>query len=536
MKKNAKGKIVKKHSMAAGAVGIAGVILITSCGENDESNGSQTEGVAIAPEFHVAEGTQPPSLDPLMGTSPGPQTYGALMYEPLVALDSNSEAQPVLAESFEMNDDNTVLTFILREDVPFHNGDIMTEDDVIASLERWRDMADIGQLYFSDAEFESPEEGVVTVTLNNPLALAPLMMAEATRMPFIMPAQVIEEAGDGGIEEHIGTGPYKFGEWEIDSYWRYERFEDYVSPEGEASGLAGERQAHFEEFYVHYVGDGSTRLNGLITGEYDLATAVPYDNYQQIEDDANNTLIAEQSGVTFGAFNKRQGPLTDQTLRQAIIAAVDTEGALLATYATPDHFDDNSGLVPRTSPFFVEPDEEIDALHREQNLDEAQRLLDESDYDGELIRIIAASENVEHYNLAVMLHENMMEAGINSELVTSDWATVVETREDPEAYEIHVGGVSRSPLLPPTLLYLNPTWPGWAEDEDLQAAGDRFLLAEEEADVMAAMEDLQDAYYDYAPIVKFGDRFHLFAMNNEFEGFGWNSEVGPIFNNIRPVQ
>ncbi|NLS10375.1 hypothetical protein HGQ17_10295 [Nesterenkonia sp. MY13] len=146
----------------------------------------------------------------------------------------------MLAEDFEVSEDGLTITFTLRDDVVFHNGEPMEAEDVIASFERWREVSTIGPNYFGEAEFESPEEGVFTVTMPEPMFVAPTLIADPQIMPHIMPAEIIEEAGDEEVSEHIGTGPYMFGAWEADQHIRLDRFEDYTSPEGEPSGMAGE--------------------------------------------------------------------------------------------------------------------------------------------------------------------------------------------------------------------------------------------------------------------------------------------------------
>ncbi|NLS10361.1 hypothetical protein HGQ17_10225 [Nesterenkonia sp. MY13] len=244
-----------------------------------------------------------------------------LMYEPPLVLDADGEVQPMLAEDYEMSEDNTVLTLTMREDVPFHNGETMTVDDVVASLERWAEVSNLGVDYFSEAEIEAVDEQTVTITLVEPMALAPVMLVEPAQLPMIMPAEILDDLDEAStnVEEHIGTGPYQWGEWVADQYIVMERFEDYATRDEDPSGLAGAKSANFEEIIVHFVSDSSTRINGLNSGEYDWIESVPYDNTEMIEDNPETELISGEAGPAIGVFNKAEGPLADETMREAVM-------------------------------------------------------------------------------------------------------------------------------------------------------------------------------------------------------------------------
>ena len=61
----------------------------------------------------------------------------------------------------------------------------------------------------------------------------------------VRPASLIEKYGNDVLEEHIGTGPYKFDSWVPDASVKLVKFDDYVPVEGEASGFAG-KELHMQ--------------------------------------------------------------------------------------------------------------------------------------------------------------------------------------------------------------------------------------------------------------------------------------------------
>ena len=110
-----------------------------------------------------------------------------------------------------------------------------------------------------------------------------------------------------GVKEYIGTGPFKFVEWKQDQYIHYERFEEYQSPEGTPSGLAGKREALVDNLYIDFVADSSTRVAGITTGQYDIGINMPLDSYDQLKSAKNlNNEIALASGAVL-VFNKKEG-------------------------------------------------------------------------------------------------------------------------------------------------------------------------------------------------------------------------------------
>ena len=78
------------------------------------------------------------SLDP--STSKDTVTHMQILqlYDTLVAVDPQDYTKyvPGLATEWKFNDDSTELTFTIRDGVKFHNGDTMTADDVLFSLNR----------------------------------------------------------------------------------------------------------------------------------------------------------------------------------------------------------------------------------------------------------------------------------------------------------------------------------------------------------------------------------------------------------------
>ena len=108
------------------------------------------------------------------------------------------------------------------------------------------------------------------------------------------------------VKEYVGTGPFKFVEWKQDQYIQYERFEDYQSPEGTPDGLAGKREALVDNLYIDIITDGSTRIAGITTGQYDIGITMPSDSYKQLESTKSvKNEVALASGAALSLMKKK---------------------------------------------------------------------------------------------------------------------------------------------------------------------------------------------------------------------------------------
>ncbi len=76
-------------------------------------------------------------VDPIWTTAYISRNYGYLVYDTLFALDEKLKVQPQMVESYEISDDNLTYTFTLRDGLQWHDGQPVTPEDAIASIERW---------------------------------------------------------------------------------------------------------------------------------------------------------------------------------------------------------------------------------------------------------------------------------------------------------------------------------------------------------------------------------------------------------------
>jgi peptide/nickel transport system substrate-binding protein len=500
-------------------------LVLAGCG------GGSSSAPADTSEFRIGWDAQPATLDPVMTTATTTRDIMRNVYEPLVVMDADDHVQPVLASGWTVSEDKRTISFTLREGIKFHDGSALDSDDVVASLERWIAQTVAGKQFMQGTTVTATGPLSVDVTTPRAMFTTLQLLADPSLITPIQPAEVVRGAPAEGVTAFIGTGPYQFVEWLTDQFIHLRRFPGYVSPPGPASGQAGAKTPVYENLYYHFVSDPSTRLAGLQTGEYDAANALPFDNIAQLQADPNLKTEIGLEGTNVVVFNKRKGVMSSPLMRQAVNAALNMDEILRAAFADPQYYQLNGAIASDdASPWYSDAGLTNYNVH---DPDKARRLIAEAGYTGEPVRILTTREYADHFNSAVVIEAELKAVGINAQLVVTDWATLLQNRTDDTAYEAFITGFTPT-VLPTRNLFLAGNWPGWTDDPAITQAMDAITYAPDEASAMAAMGQLQQAFYDYLPIVKFGENSTLMGLSADVEGFSRATETGDIFYNVHP--
>ena len=182
-----------------------------SCGSDGdgESTGAITLDVALLGD--------PISIDPAFAYDNDTSVIMGNITEALLTHNPDNSLKPNLCSSWEAVDDVTYV-YQIRDDINFSNGNAMTMDDVVFSLQRHMD-ADLGSymnLFFENVEsIEATGDWELTVKLKTPDPTWKYVLATSAGM-IIEKAYAEEHSEDLGTAEVgvIGTGPFVFESWE----------------------------------------------------------------------------------------------------------------------------------------------------------------------------------------------------------------------------------------------------------------------------------------------------------------------------------
>ncbi len=489
--------------------------------------GAQTKGGIL----RVGNLGEPPALDAHWTTASITETLTNHIYEGLYSLDGSNRPIPMLAEGHTVSKDGLVYTFKLRQGVKFHNGKEMTAEDVVASLGRWGKQSVYGKALFAQvSEFKALDKYTVEMRLKEKSAIVLISLAVPNNFGAIYPKEIAEKfAPEIKVTEYVGTGPFKLAEWKPDQYIRMVRFDEYKSRSEKPNGYGGGKTAYVDEIRWVPVPEVATRVAQVETGELDFADDLNLDAYDRLKRNSSlHPIISKPYYWLVAVFNKKEGLMTNQKLRQAWQAAIDIEPIMKnVAGGKAEFYRMDSSLAPV----------EITAWHtklsglpwNERNKDKAKRLLQEAGYKKEPIRFMTTQEYKWMYDFALLTKQQLEDVGFNIDLQVVDWATLVKRRNNSKEYDVFTTGMGA--FYDPTHhIYLTSAWPGWTTDEDILRLQAEMARETDPKKRMALWEQQTRQFYEKVPVIRYGDLFGLRASRNTVKGFNEKTERVRFYN------
>jgi peptide/nickel transport system substrate-binding protein len=256
--------------------------------------------------------SEPSSFDPHKQWNPDSYFVYRNIFDQLITRDNNGKIVPAIATEWGYKSD-TEVTFKLRNDVVFHDGQKLTADDVAFSVNRIITPAfaspQLSQFNkIVSAKVTGADE--VTLTTNGPY---PVLLAQLVKLS-IVPKHVVEAVGDDAFNlAPVGSGPYKFDKWQRGVAVSLLRNDAYWGDKG---------QFPLAEFRA--VPDAATRVADLQAGTADLVVTLNPDFATQIESNGNaKVLTAVTERIAYLKLNPSIAPFNDVNLRRAVAYAID---------------------------------------------------------------------------------------------------------------------------------------------------------------------------------------------------------------------
>lgn len=324
-----------KKKLALVIAPLLAVSMLVGCGSKttDTSGTAATEAGAVAEDAGVAEtlvfaqGAEPRGLDPAFVDDGESSKVIVNVYEGLLAYEKDStEVVPCLAESWEISEDGLSYTFKLRQGVKFHDGTDFNADAVKFNIDRQLPPLRQEDMPYASFVFADVKDVVVvdeyTVTINltkkNTAFLANLAMSLAA--PMVSPTAL--EANNGNVNQNpVGTGPYKFVEWNPSEDIILTRNDEYW---GDA--------AKTKNIVFKFIPDNSARIVALKSGEVDMIDGIDSTGVEQIKADGNEVYNISGMNINYLAYNTTRSPFDDVKVRTALSKAVNVPELVTALY------------------------------------------------------------------------------------------------------------------------------------------------------------------------------------------------------------
>lgn len=496
-------------------------LLLTSCLALMAGMAQAGDGILT-----VATIGEPPTLDAMQTPTDIVLTIGQHIFETLFTYDAAWRSVPLLAAAMpEVSEDGLTVRIPLREGVKFHDGSDFDSADVVASLERWMAVNSKGKQVAEVVE-SLAADGPNAVVFKLKSRYSPLL-ATISQAAIILPSEKVADE----LTEFVGTGPYALKERKPDQYTQLVRFDGYRSPEGEISNYAGKREAVAGEIRFVPVPDANTRVEGLISGQFDYADSLPVSAYERVKSsDTATPVIFENTGWVSMNMNMKEGLLTDKDLRHAVQLALNPQDMMLAAFGSEEFFSVDASLFPEGYPWHSEAGV---ARYGAGDPEGAAKLLESAGYDGTPLRILTSRQYEFHYKIAEVAKAYLEAAGFKTDLQVVDWATLTQRRGDPAQWDIFITH-SNFPGDPSTINTITDSYPGWYVSDQKTQAVNAYLAATSDAEKVAAWEAIQTVIYDDAPLFKVGN-FNAVSGISKAVG-GYEPTYWPHFWNVTPKE
>jgi peptide/nickel transport system substrate-binding protein len=465
---------------------------------------------------------EPPALDAHWTTATLTSNMSAHLYEGLYTLDDNRRPIPMLAEGLPaVSRDGLTYTFKIRPGVKFHNGKELSSEDVVASLTRWGQQSVYGRVVFAQVAepLRAVDRHTVEMRLKERSAVVLISLAVPGNAAVIYPKDIAERfKPQEKITEFVGTGPFKFAEWKPDQYIRMVRFDDYQARAEKPNGYGGGKTAYVDELRWVPVPDVATRVAQIETGELDFVEQLTIDSYDRLSKNPSvRPVIAKPAFWLVAVFNKKEGLMTNQKLRQAWQAALDLEPIMRNVAGNRREFYriDCSIMFQEMAEWHVK----LPGMPcNERNKEKAKKLLQEAGYKGEPIRFMTTQEYKWMYDFALLTKQQLEDAGFVIDLQVVDWATLVKRRNNPKEYDVFTTGTGMfyDPTHPD---FLTATWPGWTSDEEILRNQAELARETDPKKRYAIWEQQHRAFYEKAPVARYGDLHGLHAARSHVKGY-----------------
>jgi peptide/nickel transport system substrate-binding protein len=243
-----------------------------------------------------------------------PNIVQSALFDSLLQIDpTNGALKPALAESYQVSEDARTITFRLRADVRFHNGNLLTADDVVATLTafsaptfRGTPLTDFGtftrataldartvQLAFSEAYCPA-------LASIGTLKILPRAVATSANFPRLTNAQL------------IGTGPFKLAT-RSNSEFILERHNDYFRG-----------APYLDSLSVRVYADARALREAFVSRQIDVMPATA-DDYTPLQKLGASLSTSDANEFIALLFNLDTPALNDPRVRQALTYALDRQ-------------------------------------------------------------------------------------------------------------------------------------------------------------------------------------------------------------------
>jgi peptide/nickel transport system substrate-binding protein len=429
----------RRDFLRLSGAGLAGVALvgIAGCGGGGTIGGGGGGGSST---FVFGRGADSVCLDPINATDGESFRATRQVMDTLLRFKPESfDLAPALATEIPTAEDGgRTYTVKLREGVKFHDGTEFNADAVKFNFDRWRDSknpyhkgggANSSNFAYYSGQFGGFDDDSViesvdvvdeyTVRFNLKEPQGPFIR-NLTMSPFaIASPTAIKKNVDNFWQEPVGTGPYKFVNWEKNSQIRVEAVKDWWGTDlPESQGYGG---PHMKEVVIKTIPDNTQRVAALTGNQLNGADGLVPDDVPTVEEQQGFEVIYRPPNtIGYLAMNNEKPPFDDPQVRQAFNYAINIPQIVESVLRGQGEVASN--YFPSLLQFFnksIEP--------YPYDPDKAKQMLKDAgaaNFKTELWYMpIPRPYMPDAKSIAQVMQQNLQKVGVSAKLVTYEWAT-----------------------------------------------------------------------------------------------------------------
>ncbi len=454
----------------------------------------------------------------------------------------STEVEPCLAESWWSGPDGMTFGFTLRKGVRFHDGTELTGEAVAWNFNRMVDPkhpAHFATAKFSYADFykliEKIEVSATRVQNPNPVVVFrlkhpdPAFLQNLAMFPAYLISPKSFEKYREGLQRHpVGTGPFKFVEWQPNERIVLEANKDYW----------GEKPS-VDRLIFKVAPDSAQRLIQLQAGQITGMDGVDPNDLEIIKRDTNLKLVAGAGlNISYLAFQCEKPPLNDPRFRRAVALAIDRETLLAAVYRGAA-VKANSFMPPMVAGYH-------DALPPlERDVAAAKKLLDEVPNARAKPIKLAVMTNPRPYlsnpiRAAELIKEDLRQIGLEIQIVPQEWGTHLAATRNGEHELALLGWVGDNGDADNFLCIVNPRYAtkgsainiSFYQNADLLRVFDDAAKELDPQKRVGLYRRAQELLREAMPVVPLAHAQDMVALRKNIEGFTLQPNGDLIFSRV----
>jgi oligopeptide transport system substrate-binding protein len=413
----------------------AAAAFAAGCGGDDGAGGDG--GGVIDQVITINWGTEPPSLDPGLATDTTSSDVLLNIMDPLVKLGDDLEPVPNLAESWDVTNGGKTVTFHLRSDGKWTNGDPVTASDYEWSWKRTISpdlAADYAYQFFGIVGAEdynscksgcaamrdkvgikATDDRTLRVELTSP---QPWFVQQVAHTSFLaVNRATVEKFGNKWTEPGniVTNGPFELATWRHNAELDLTKWDGWRNAD----------QVKLKRINGRMISEGTTAVQAFEAGELDMTAGLPPEELSRLK---GTDSYSQYPGLGTYYYGLNVKAIPDVKQRRAMSLAIDRR-TIIDNIAQADQLPP-TGFTPKGMPGFDELNPNSPWTPENGDIDRAKELMSEVSNPTKSINLVI-NDSPGHREIAVAIQSMWKELGLNTTIRQQEWAQFLESLGPP---------------------------------------------------------------------------------------------------------